>query len=59
MIACLLFFSLFFHPLHLSLTEVEMNDRAKRVEFVHKFFMDDLEAEVLREQHVALKYYQK
>jgi hypothetical protein len=54
MITCLVIFSLFFHPLHLSLTEVEMNDRAKRVEFVHKFFMDDLEAEVLREQHIAL-----
>jgi len=38
------------HPIHLGLTEVQYNAREKSLQVVHKFFVDDLEADIQREQ---------
>lgn len=41
--------SLMLHPMHLSVTEIEMDDEEKRLEIMMRVFMDDLEV-TLREE---------
>ena len=38
-----------FHPLHVSVTEIEMNDTDKRLEIMMRVFMDDLEVTLRKE----------
>ncbi|RAW03216.1 DUF6702 family protein [Pseudochryseolinea flava] len=47
-IACLLSF-LFVHPLHVSVTEIEFNEKNKSLEIMSRIFADDLE-ETLRKR---------
>ena len=37
-----------FHPLHVSVTEIEMDDKDKRLEIMMRVFMDDLEVTLRR-----------
>ena len=39
-----------FHPLHVSVTEIEMDQKDKRLEIMMRVFMDDLEV-TLREKY--------
>jgi hypothetical protein len=41
-----------FHPLHVSVTEIEMDHKEKRLEIMMRVFMDDLEI-TLREKYKA------
>ncbi len=36
-------FMMFFHPLHVSVTEIEMDEKDKRLEIMMRVFTDDLE----------------
>lgn len=38
-----------FHPLHVSVTEIEMNDASKRLEIMMRVFIDDLEVTLRKE----------
>jgi hypothetical protein len=38
-----------FHPLHVSVTEIEMNDTEKRLQIMMRVFMDDLEVTLRKE----------
>jgi hypothetical protein len=40
--------ALWLHPMHVSVTEIEMNDKAKRLEIMMRVFIDDLEVTLRR-----------
>lgn len=44
-----IFLSSWFHPLHVSVTEIEMNEADKRLEIMMRVFMDDLEVTLRKE----------
>ena len=44
-----LFLVTLFHPLHVSVTEIEMNDTEKRLQIMMRVFMDDLEVTLRKE----------
>ncbi len=44
-----IFLSSWLHPLHVSVTEIEMNDADKRLEIMMRVFMDDLEVALRKE----------
>ncbi|HEY5919200.1 MAG TPA: DUF6702 family protein [Chryseolinea sp.] len=44
------YFVTLFHPLHVSVTEIEMDNKDKRLEIMMRVFMDDLEV-TLREKY--------
>lgn len=42
--------SLLFHPLHISVTEIEYNDKVKALQIVSRIFVDDLETAIRAEK---------
>ncbi len=46
MVALLLGFWLSFHPIHLSITEIEHNEKSKALQMTMRIFIDDLETSV-------------
>ena len=42
-------FLLFFHPIHVSVTEVEYNEKSKSLQIISRIFIDDLELSVQRQ----------
>jgi len=44
---CLLFgFALWFHPIHLSITEIDHNEKSKALQITMRIFVDDLELSI-------------
>lgn len=52
MVALLFGFSLFFHPLHISVTEIEYNNKVKSLQIISRIFIDDLEAAIRAEKNI-------
>ncbi|MCO5271939.1 MAG: hypothetical protein M9954_09790 [Cyclobacteriaceae bacterium] len=46
MVSILYSFLLVFHPLHISVTEIEYNEKAQALQIISRIFMDDLETAV-------------
>lgn len=46
MLTFLYSFFLFFHPLHISVTEIEYNEKAQSLQIISRIFIDDLESAV-------------
>src|ERR1700749_4080923 len=46
MISVILGFLLSFHPIHLSITEVEYNEKSKAIQMTMRIFIDDLELSI-------------
>jgi hypothetical protein len=44
----------FTHPIHLSITTIDMNDANKSLEITHRFFVDDFEKRIEDEYQVKL-----
>ncbi|GAB1446599.1 hypothetical protein MASR2M41_23880 [Flammeovirgaceae bacterium] len=46
MLSILYSFLLLFHPLHISVTEIEYNEKAEALQIISRIFMDDLEVAI-------------
>ena len=46
MISLLLSFVLWFHPIHLSITEIDHNEKSKALQMTMRIFVDDLELSI-------------
>lgn len=46
MISILYSFLLLFHPLHISVTEIEYNEKAEALQIISRIFVDDLEVAI-------------
>ena len=46
MISILYSILLFFHPLHISVTEIEYNEKANSLQIISRIFVDDLEVSI-------------
>lgn len=51
----LLYKILFLHPLHIAVSDLELNEESKSLEITHKIFIDDFETSVEKEFDVELK----
>jgi len=48
MLAIYFLFSLFLHPMHVSVTEVDYNEKSKALQITSRIFIDDLELSIRR-----------
>ncbi|MEQ9412990.1 MAG: hypothetical protein RIF39_04135, partial [Cyclobacteriaceae bacterium] len=46
MLSILYSFLLLFHPLHISVTEIEYNEKAEALQIISRIFVDDLEVAI-------------
>ena len=51
MISVILGFLLSFHPIHLSVTEVEYNEKSKAIQMTMRIFIDDLELSIRKKNN--------
>lgn len=51
MILSLLFLGVLLHPIHVSVTEIEFNEKNKSLEIVSRIFIDDLELSIRNQRH--------
>lgn len=49
MISLIFGFLLSFHPIHLSITEIELNEKSKALQMTMRIFLDDLELSIQRD----------
>lgn len=49
MISLIFGFVLSFHPIHLSITEIELNEKSKALQMTMRIFLDDLELSIQRD----------
>ena len=53
MLSFLLSLGLLFHPLHISVTEIEYNDKVKSLQIISRIFVDDLETAIKAEKNLT------
>ena len=52
MLSFLLGLGLLFHPLHISVTEIEYNNKVKSLQIISRIFVDDLETAIRAEKNI-------
>jgi len=53
MISLVFSFLLWFHPIHLSITEIEHNEKSKALQMTMRIFVDDLELSIQKQTGIA------